>query len=495
MRLIVVSNRLPVVLGRRDDGTWESHPGSGGLVSALQPILRDRHGIWIGWLGSDFGDCPERRAALAVATREAGYALVPVDIPPEDHDVFYRGFANESIWPLFHDLPSLCRFDPSYYPAAVRANAHFAATIAEHATRDDDFIWVHDYHLMGAARAMRDLGMTSRLAFFLHIPFPPVDLFMKLPWRFEVLRDLLEFDLIGLQTPRDRRNFLQCVRFLVGDARLSSRGQVASVRTSSRLVRVGAFPIGIDFKEFSEHAASEEVATLSAGIRGEEGGRSILLGVDRLDYTKGLPHRLEAFARALDLYPELRGRVTLAQFVVPSRADIPQYAEFKGQLEQRVGEINGRFSRAGWVPMYYVYRALDRTRLLAWYRSADVALVTPLKDGMNLVAKEYCAANPRGVLVLSEFAGAASQLQRGALLVNPHDIDGTAAAIARAVDMPESERRSRMRKMRRAVREHDIFWWLDSFLAAADAQRAPDFPVLEEYFPSRDATREESSRP
>jgi alpha,alpha-trehalose-phosphate synthase [UDP-forming] len=489
MRLIVVSNRLPLVLKRREGGKWESRPGSGGLVTALSPVLQQRGGIWIGWIGSGLESSPAKQAALQQATREAGYELRPVDIPANVYDGFYRGFANESIWPLFHDLPSLCRFDPEYWLAAEKANARFAAEVARCAKRSDDFIWVHDYHLMGAARAMREQGIRGRIAFFLHIPFPPVDLFMKLPWRFQVLRDLLQFDLVGLQTPRDRRNFLQCVRFLAKDARVHSRGNRASVRLGSREVRIGAFPIGIDYKEFAEHAVAPGVTNEVQRIRVDERNRCILLGVDRLDYTKGLRQRLQAFARALDLYPELRGRINLAQFVVPSREDIPRYAQFKRELEQMVGEINGRFTRSGWVPVHHVFRALDRSRLVAWYRASDVALVTPLKDGMNLVAKEYCAANPSGVLVLSEFAGAAAQLQQGALLVNPHDLDGMATAIARAVDMPTSERRARMRKMRRAVREHDIFWWLDSFLKAATSKTMQDSPALEEFVPTRATNR------
>jgi trehalose 6-phosphate synthase/phosphatase len=482
VRLILVSNRLPVVLAQREDGTWEGRPGSGGLVTALRPVLQNRGGTWVGWAGSN-ADTPEKRIVLRQATREAGYSLRPVDLTAEEHDGFYRRFANEAIWPLFHDLPWLCRFDAAARIAADAAVRRFALAVAELTAREDDFVWVHDYHFMGAARAMRELGVTGRIAFFLHTPFPSLDLFLKLPWRFEILRDLLEYDLIGVQTLRDRRNLLQCLRFLHEGVRVHAKGNQATIRTAARAIRIGAFPIGIDFREFADLAASADIGAQAEGIRADEPNRSILLGVDRLDYTKGLPHRLEAFARALEAYPDLLGTVTLVQFVVPSREDIAPYAEFKRDLERQVGEINGRFTRSGWVPVHYAFRALDRDRLLAWYRAADVALVTPLKDGMNLVAKEYCAANPDGVLVLSEFAGAAAQLQHGALLVNPYDVEGTAAANASAVHMGPHERRFRMRKLRRSVREHDIYWWLNAFLSAAVSKDLQAFPVLDDFVP------------
>jgi trehalose 6-phosphate synthase len=307
---------------------------------------------------------------------------------------------------------------------------------------------------------------------------------MKLPWRFQMLDALLDYDLIGVQTPRDRRNLLQCFRALAKGVDVQVRGSRVTLHTPKRDVRVGAFPIGIDFREFDREAKSPDVAAQAATIRADEPNRAIVFGAERLDYTKGLPHRLDAFSTLLESDPELRGQVTLFQFVAPSREEVPRYAEFKRDLERRVGEINGRFTRSGWVPVHYVFRSLDRSRLLAYYRAADVGLVTPLKDGMNLVAKEYCAANPHGVLVLSEFAGAAAQLQHGALLVNPHDVEGTAAAIAQAVRMQPAERAARMRRMRRSCREHDVFWWQETFLRAARSPDAADPAPMPDYMPS-----------
>ena len=482
MGLVVVSNRLPITIVRHGD-EWNVLPGAGGLVSAMTPALQHRRGTWVGWAGDLGGSAAEQQARLAAATLDAGYELRSVEIPDDEYQGFYLGFANSAMWPLFHDMPSLCRFDPSYWTAAEKVNRRFAAEVTQHA-ESQDFIWVHDYQLLGTGRALRELGVTGRIGFFLHVPFPSLDLFLKLPWRFQILHALLDYDVVGVQTGRDRRNLLQCIRALVGDVKVHVRGSRIAVQTAAREVRLGAFPIGIDYRAFDAAARSEEVVTQAAAIRADEPNRSILFGVDRLDYTKGLPHRVEAFASALDTYPELRGKVTLVQFVVPSREAVPRYAEFKRDLDRMVGEINGRFTRSGWVPVHYVFRSLDRTRLLAYYRASDVALVTPLKDGMNLVAKEYCAANPNGVLILSEFAGAAVQLQHGALLVNPHDVLGTAATIAQAVAMEPAERNDRMRRMRRSCREHDIYWWQETFLRTAVSTDVDDYASVAEYLPT-----------
>jgi trehalose 6-phosphate synthase len=323
------------------------------------------------------------------------------------------------------------------------------------------------------------------MGFFLHIPFPSPDIYLKLPWRLPLLHALLDYDLIGFQTPRDRRNFTQCLRLLISGVEAHGKGNVISVRHASRASRVGAFPISIDYNAFHRQARAPEVAARAAEFHRLLPDRRLILGVDRLDYTKGIPHRLQAFRNALDRYPQLRERISLIQVVVPSRVDIPEYSELKAQIEQLVGEINGTFMRpGGWVPVWYVYGSLTRDELLAHYRAADIGLITPLRDGMNLVAKEYCACSEEScVLILSEFAGAAQQLHRGALLVNPYDIEGVADAIYRAYIMSDEERRARMRSMRRAVREYDIFWWVDAFLHAAIGRDLSAFPWPDNHTP------------
>ncbi len=485
MNLVVVSNRLPFTFSKGEDGDWQIEPGSGGLVTALRPVLRDRGGRWIGWAGVTAQEVPDPAAFLGDSRRRFGYELVPVPLSVAERDGFYAGFSNEIVWPLFHDLVTMCNFDPQYWSAYESVNAKFADCAVQSAT-PEDFVWIHDYHLMRMGSALRERGVHRRMAFFLHIPFPPLDIFLKLPWRFQVLQSLLAYDLIGFQTVRDRRNFVQCVRLLLPDVRISGRGAVWRMRSAEREVRVGSFPISIDFVDFESRGAAPLVAEMAERIREGEAGRRIVLGIDRLDYTKGIPQKLEAFRRLLRKHPDLRERVTLFQILVPSREDIPRYREHKEQVERLVGEINGEFTGGGWAPIHYIHRALEGQGLAAYYRAADVALVTPLKDGMNLVSKEYCAsqADLGGALVLSEFAGAAAELQTGAFLVNPYDVEGVADALYAALTQPEADRRARMRKLRRAVREHDIYRWLDTFLEAAVSRELADFPLVEDYLPA-----------
>ncbi len=482
-RLVVVSNRLPIVV-KPVDGQWTFTPGSGGLVSALAPVLRNRGGIWIGWPGTSEADPATLSDLLREATRHSGYTLKPVALDQKDKEDFYYGFANEVIWPLFHDLQSHCNFAPRYWEAYTRINRRFADVIIQN-THPGDFIWIHDYHLMNVGQELRAQGVGARTGFFLHIPFPPLDIYMKLPWRFPLLRALLEYDLIGFQTLRDRRNFLQCVRLVAPDMSVTGKGQVITLRAGNRELRVGTFPIGIDYQEFARGSKAEPVIRKARELHEDLPGRQVILGVDRLDYTKGICHRFEAFRNALQRFPELHHRTTLVQVVVPSREDIPKYHALKMEMERLVGEINGQFTQSGWVPIHYIFRSLSRLELLAYYRACEIALITPLKDGMNLVAKEFCAATPvnNSVLILSEFAGAASQLQKGALLVNPYNVEEVAETIQRAIAMGPGERRARMHKLKRFVREYDIFWWVDAFLRAAIAKDLSNFPVPEEYVP------------
>ena len=484
-RLVAVSNRLPCrVAFDADRGEWEVHPSSGGLVTAMSPVLRDRGGLWIGWPGVAAEEEAPLERLLPPLTEELGFELAPVSLTEAERDNFYLGFSNEVVWPLFHDLQTLYNFDPAYWRTYRTVNRKYARAISENA-KSGDYVWVHDYHLMMAASELRELGYEGRVGFFLHTPFPSPDIYMKLPWRFEILQGLLEYDLIGFQTLRDRRNFLQCVRRLLADVPMAGSGAVVSCRVEGRDVRVGSFPISIDFEDFAEAGADPAVVGRCADLRKNLPDRQLILGVDRLDYTKGIPYRLSGYRKALKEYPELRGRVTLIQLVVPSREVIPEYNELKEEIERLVGRINGEYTRQGWVPIYYMYRSLERKELIALYRCADVALITPLKDGMNLVAKEFCAADVEesSVLVLSEFAGAADQLQGGALLVNPYDIEGLAAAIHRAYGMEREERGRRMRELRQAIRDQDIFWWVDLFLRAASEGELGDFPALSDYTP------------
>jgi len=463
-RLILVSNRLPFALERAGTDEWIVTLSAGGLVSALAPVLRGRGGTWIGWPGVA-GDIPN--APFAEATRDAGYEVVPVALSEAERDEFYYGYSNEVIWPLFHDLQNFCHFEPAFWETYKAVNERYAEAIARHC-QPGDFIWVHDYHLMYVAQALRERDVHAALTFFLHIPFPPFDIFAKLPQQQRLLRALLQFDLLGFQTRRDLRNFLQCVRRVLPDAEVLPSSGLQRIRSSGRTIRAGSFPIGIDFESFEKGAASEEVARRARELRAAFPGCQLMLGVDRLDYSKGIPERLRAFRVALERHQELRGRVVLIQAVVPSRVEIPRYHEFKGRIDRLVGDTNGRFSTDTWLPVHYRFRSLDRDDLLAHYRACEIALVTPLKDGMNLVAKEYCACcveKNDGVLILSQFAGAAEQL-KPAVLVNPYDVEQVADAIFKVFRMSDAERRARMKRMRRIVHHEDVFWWVDSFLKA-----------------------------
>lgn len=466
-RLVNVSNRLPVAIKKHAGGPRVER-SSGGLASALDSAWRQHSGVWIGWAGTTQEQPVD--GLLNKATRRRSYTLESVTLSDEEIAKFYSGFANEIIWPLFHDMQSRCNFDPAYWEIYQNVNRKFAQAVAK-AAAADDFVWVHDYHLMMVANYLRQLGVPSRQGFFLHIPFPAPDMFEKLPWREPILKALLQFDILGFQTDRDRHNFVGCVERLIPEASIERRHNKNVITLEGRAALAGTFGISIDFEEFADNANRPEVATRASQIRRELNEKTLVLGVDRLDYTKGIPERLKSFRLLLQRFPELRGQITLVQVVVPSREDIPRYKDLRSDLELLVSRINGEFTQPGWVPIHYMHRNLGRDELLAYYRAADIALITPLRDGMNLVAKEFCAAqvDERGVLIVSEFAGASQELRHGAMLVNPNDFAGVAQAIHDATTMSQEEKRNRMRLLREIVRDHNVQRWARSFLHAAGA--------------------------
>ena len=357
-RLIFVSNRLPVTIVEGPQGQ-QLKPSSGGLVTALRPLLRESNGYWVGWTGTEY-----RSEFLALLTDDAAEhgRLIPVLLTDEERKQFYCGFSNEIVWPLFHDLQSRCNFDPDYWKAYQSVNQKFADAVAQIAT-EDAIVWIHDYHLMMLGSMLRKLGVSSKLAFFQHIPFPPADIFEKLPWRSEILRSLFDFDLVGFQTPRDQRNFASCVRRLLPEIELRRTSDHLIARFENRTTRIGTFPIGIDFDEFSTQANVPEVRERTAQIRKDVVGCQIMLGVDRLDYTKGIPERLRSFQNLLASHPELHRRIVLVQVVVPSREDIPKYQELKLDIERLASRINGEFGGPAWVPVHYIHRHLERSEL------------------------------------------------------------------------------------------------------------------------------------
>jgi trehalose 6-phosphate synthase/phosphatase len=485
-RLVIVSNRLPIVLHQKADGRWRVRPGSGGLVTAMAPVLKNRGGVWIGWPGTEEKQGMELDGLLRDVVKDSGYTFKPVPLSAEELDGYYYGFANEILWPLFHDLQTRCNFNPAYWGVYRKVNRKFAEVIFRNAG-ENDHIWVHDYQLISVGRELRALGSVAEIGFFLHIPFPPLDLFLKLPWRYQILEALIAYDLVGFQTQRDKRNFTQCLRAMFKRVSVRGKGRVVTAEVDRREVRIGSFPISIDFDEFAGKAASAAVCQRAAEIKTNLGAdssrRLLLLGVDRLDYTKGIPERLAAFCNALERFSQLREKISLVQIVVPSRVNIPKYRDLKLEIDRMISNINGKYAQTHWVPIHYIFRSVDRTELVSLYRAADIALITPLKDGMNLVAKEYCACNVTedGVLIMSEFAGASSQLHPEAILVNPYDVEEVAESIAAACDMPLSERRRRMKALRRKIQKSDIYRWVDAFMGAVFAHDLKAFSSYEEY--------------
>lgn len=481
MRLVIVSNRLPLTF-EKVDGQIKMHPTSGGLVTALFPILKDRGGIWIGSLEENGMKKHDLMPLYKEAGDEYGFEFAPVALSKEEMDLYYHGFSNEIIWPLFHDLVSRCVFNPKYWEAYKAVNMKFAETIVSVADAND-FIWVHDYHLLLAARKLRKKEFAGKVGFFLHIPFPPPDMFIKLPWRHEIINALLDFDLVGFQTHRDQRNFIMCVKMLTTETAVQTQRNMQICKREQRNTAIGTFPISIDFNAFDQKARSDEITDAAWCLHEKWPDQKMIFSLDRLDYSKGIPYRLEAIRSFLQKHPEFYKQVCFVQVVIPSRVDIAEYYELKREIDRLVGEINGQFTQENWVPINYIYRSLTSSELSAFYRTSEVCLITSLKDGMNLVCKEYVASqiDHLGILILSEFAGAAIQMREGALLVNPFDIDGIANTIYKALTLSDTENKHRIRYLRRQVKRYDIFWWVKMYLTAAISKELKDFPqTLEE---------------
>ena len=457
-RLVIVSNRLPITLRRFGDD-WRAHPSSGGLVTAMNPILHRSSGVWIGWPGDSSGAGEAKRQDAIDRWGQPGQ-YVTVDLPPKIAEHFYEGYSNQTLWPLFHSLPSRLVFDQSGWNAYVEANKRFCDVVLKH-VQPGDMIWVHDYHLMLLPRLLRDALPDARIGFFLHIPFPTSELFRLLPGRETLLRGFLGADLLGFQTHAYLQHFRSALLRIIG---MESR--INQVDVGGRAVRLEALPIGIAPEEFRDLLnTSKEAAECLEQYQRQFRGRRILLAVDRLDYTKGIPERLRAYRRLLEMAPELRGEVILLQVAVPSRERVPSYAQLRHEVNELVGEISGQFATPDWTPVVYMQKELSRAHLVALYAVADVGWVTPLRDGMNLVAKEYVVCNRRnGVLVLSELAGAAAEMGE-ALLVNPFDEEESAKVVARALSLPVEERRERLAALRKRVERNHVFAWGERFVS------------------------------
>ena len=449
-RLIVVSNRVAVP-GRDNQ--------AGGLAVAVRSLLKRHAGLWFGWSGTVSVD----EDVTTKTFRHGDVSYVVTDLLAADYQEYYNGFANRVLWPILHyrlDLAEFSRRDLSGYR---RVNAHFATQLDE-LLQPDDVVWVHDYHLLPLAKMLRDRGHRNRIGYFLHIPFPPPEILTALPNHEWLIPQLAAYDLVGLQTENDATNL---ARYLENECRLQKRGEFA-YQTADRTVRVGVFPIGIETSEFSRLARRSVRSPLVRGVVESLAGRALMIGVDRLDYSKGLAQRLDAFERFLAVYPDWRSKVTYLQITPKSRSEIQEYAGMERTISEAAGRINGEYGEVAWTPIRYVNRAYSRSALAGLYRSARVGLVTPLRDGMNLVAKEYIAAQDAadpGVLILSRFAGAAAECT-AALLVNPYDPESVSTSIAHALSMPLEERRRRHEALFQVISENDLNSWGEHFLNA-----------------------------
>ncbi len=455
--LVIVANRLPVDRVVDEEGNESWRPSPGGLVTAIEPVMRANDGAWIGWSGG-----PDDGLEPFV---EDGLALVPVSLSAQEVEEFYEGFSNATLWPLYHDVVAKPEFHREWWDAYVRVNRRFAERAAEVAS-ENAMVWVHDYQMQLVPAMLRDLRPDLRIGFFLHIPFPPGELFAQLPWRRQILEGLLGADVVGFQRPGAAQNFVRLVRQRVGHKTHRDLVYLPDGRT----VHAGAFPISIDVASLEELARSEAVAQRAKEIREQLGNpKHVLLGVDRLDYTKGIYLRLRAFGELLE-EGELDVEDTVfVQVATPSRERVEQYRVLRDDIDRLVGRINGDLGTIGRPAIAYMHTSYPKDEMAALFRAADIMVVTPLRDGMNLVAKEYvaCRYDDDGALVLSEFAGAADEL-RQAYLVNPYDINGMKATIVEATRASQRERRRRMRAMRRTVGEHDVRDWARSFLTVLE---------------------------
>lgn len=448
-RIVVVANRLPVA--RENDG-WVTSPG--GLVRALVPVLQNASGAWVGWSGiADFDTPP---------FEHDGILQRPVELTEADVEEFYFGFCNGTLWPLYHDGIVPAEFHRHWWGPFQRVNRKYAEATAD-VLDDGDIAWVQDYQLQLVPAMVRELRPTTTIGFYLHIPFPPLEIFSRLPWRRQIVEGLLGADVLAFQTKQSADNFRRAATRIVGAKHVTRR----ELEWNGRTIHLQPAPIAIDTSDFERLARSPGIQERAREIREELGDPDhVILGIDRLDYTKGIDARLKAFSSLLDRSPEQAGRYAFVQLAVPSREQVPAYQELRLDIEQIVSRINGEHGEPGRAPVSYLYRSLPFEELIAYYVAADIMLVTPLRDGMNLVAKEYAAsrANEDGVLILSEFAGASEELT-SAIIVNPYDVDAVAESIEEAAAMPVDEQRRRMRRLRRTINKSDVFEWARSCLA------------------------------
>ena len=455
-KTIIVSNRLPIKISRNEKKQLEYQTSAGGLATGLGSIYKEGNNLWIGWPGLVTSKKEEKTEIIDSIGKESMY---PIFLTEEDIKDFYEGFSNETLWPNFHYFTQYAVYEPRLWEAYKRVNRKFADEILKKA-EPGDTLWIHDYQLMLVPGMLRKAQPDLSIGFFLHIPFPSYEIFRLLPWRRELLNGVLGSDLVGFHTYDDMRHFLSSVSRLAGLS--SSQGQVV---VNNRQVMVDSFPMGIDYDKYAQAAASPGALEKEVHYRISLGDQKLILSIDRLDYSKGIPQRLEAFEMFFDRYPKYRGKVSLIMVVVPSRDSVGKYKELKEEVDRLVGRINGKYGKINWTPVHFFYRSFPLDELSAFYRMADVALVTPMRDGMNLVCKEFIASkiNKKGVLILSEMCGASKELS-DAILINPNDTNQLVEAIDQALMMPEQEQVQHMTTMQNSLKLYNISHWVNLFM-------------------------------
>lgn len=462
-KTIIVSNRLPISLRHRN-GKFEFKPSAGGLATGLDSIYKSGENIWIGWPGNTVDDA-EQRAEIILELHDL--KMAPVFLTKKDVEQFYEGFSNETLWPAFHYFTQYMVYNPEHWEAYVRVNQKFCEAIIKKADPDDT-IWVHDYQLMLLPQMLREILPDATIAFFQHIPFPSYEIIRMIPWRKQILEGVCGADLIGFHTYDDMRHFLSAVGRITGMS-----GESGYIQAENRIINVDSFPMGIDYNKFAKQAKSRRTQNIVKDFKAKVGDQKLLLTIDRLDYSKGIPQRIQVFDQLLKQHKELRGKVSMIMVVVPSRDKVQSYKELKEEIDLLVGRINSEYSTLDWVPVHYFYRSFPFEELSAFYSMSDIALVTPLRDGMNLVCKEFVASktNQTGVLILSEMAGASKELQ-DAILVNPNDRQGVVDSIYEALSMNEEEQKERINAMQESLKKYDVFQWVKVFMDRIDHVKA-----------------------
>ncbi|KXB05747.1 alpha,alpha-trehalose-phosphate synthase [candidate division MSBL1 archaeon SCGC-AAA382A03] len=462
-RLILVSNAEPYAHSRRD-GEVELEKLAGGLTSAMDPLMQNVGGVWIAW-GRERADFDVLNSEGKVKVPDKnGYDLKRIKLSKEEVEGFYLGFSNKILWPICHSMPQKSVLDDyssskKYWELYRKVNRRYANAVLDE-VEEEDLIWIHDYHLTLVPDLVREEHPDTDIAFFWHIPWPPWEIFGSLPWSDRIMEGMLASDFVGFHTSIYKNNFLMCTERANNIVNMKE----SRVTTKTGVTRISSVPLGIDYGLFSSMREKKEVKDKTRYLRDEISTEKVIISVDRLDYTKGIPQRLRAFEHFLKENPEFLKKVTLVQRVPPSRRSVSEYQSILNEIHRIVGEINGNFSKADWVPIRSYHRFLPSLeQLVPYYRIADVALVTPLMDGMNLVSKEYVASTEEGVLILSQFAGASEELEE-AIIVNPHDMEETANAIKKALTMPQEEKKTRLKKLKKRIKEKDLQWWRKKFL-------------------------------